>query len=98
MKYAPEFPGHFKSIEEARAFCARFFDFYNTQHYHTGIALLTPEMVHPGKAAAVQSARQETLDATLARKPGRFSKGSPKVLPLHKEVCINRVEPQKPED
>jgi len=94
LKYAPKFPGHFQSIEEARDFCARFFDFYNTQHYHTGIALLTPAMVHLGKAAAVQSARQETLDAAYARKPGRFSKGSPKVLPLHEEVCINRVEPK----
>jgi len=93
VKYAPEFPGRFESIEEAREFCAAFLTFYNTQHYHTGIALLTPEMVHTGKAAAVQQARQETLERAYARQPGRFSKGSPKVLPLHEQVCINRVEP-----
>lgn len=94
VKYAPEFPGHFESIEEARVFCARFLDFYNTQHYHTGIALLTPQMVHLGKAATVQQARQETLNRAYANKPVRFSKGIPKVLPLHEQVCINRVEPQ----
>jgi len=97
VKYAPEFPGRFESIEEAREFCAAFLTFYNTQHYHTGIALLTPEMVHTGKAAAVQQARQETLERAYARQPGRFSKGSPKVLPLHEQVCINRVEPQTAE-
>lgn len=94
VKYAPEFPGHFESIEEAREFCERFLTFYNTQHYHTGIALLTPEIVHLGRAAAVQHARQETLNQAYARKPARFSQGAPKVLPLHEKVCINRVEPQ----
>ena len=97
VKYAPEFPGHFQSIEEARTFCARFLSFYNTQHYHTGIALLTPEMVHLGTAAAVQQARQETLNRAYAEKPVRFSNGAPKVLPLHEQVCINRVEPQTTE-
>ncbi len=97
VKYAPQFPGHFDSIAEARTFCAAFLTFYNTQQYHTGIALLTPEMVHMGKAAAVQQARQETLEQAYARKPGRFSKGAPKVLPLHEQVCINRVEPQTAE-
>ena len=68
--------------------------FYNTQHYHTGIALLTPEIVHLGKASAVQQARQAILDQAYVRTPGRFFKGAPKVLALHSEVCINRVEPQ----
>ena len=97
VKYAPQFPGRFASIEEARQFCAAFLIFYNTQHYHTGIALLTPEMVHMGKATTIQQARQATLERAYARVPGRFSKGSPKVLPLHEQVCINRVEPQTAE-
>ena len=94
LKYAPDFPGRFASLEEARLFCEEFFRFYNTQHYHTGIALLTPEMVHTGQAAAVQKARQETLNQAYASLPFRFVKGSPRVAPLHEEVCINRVEPQ----
>lgn len=94
MKYAPEFPDHFGCIEDARSFCKEFFTFYNTQHYHTGIALLTPQIVHTGQAAAVQQARQETLNRAYANKPERFSKGSPKVMALCEEVCINRIEPQ----
>jgi putative transposase len=97
VKYAPEFPGHFQSIEEARVFCAAFLNFYNTRQYHTGIALLTPEMVHLGKATTVQQARQATLNEAYAKKPVRFSKGAPHVLPLHEQVCINRVEPQTAE-
>ena len=84
-------------MEEARQFCADFLTYYNTRQYHTGIALLTPEMVHTGKATTVQRARQETLEQASARTPGRFSKGAPNVLPLHEQVCINRVEPQTAE-
>lgn len=94
LKYAPQFPGRFGSVQEARGFCGEFFTFYNTQHYHTGIALLTPAMVHTGRAAIVQQVRQETLDRAYADKPNRFSQGSPKVTALHKEVWINRVEPE----
>ena len=50
MKYRPEFPSQFSCIEEARGFCVRFFGWYNQEHHHSGIALLTPEVVHYGKA------------------------------------------------
>jgi putative transposase len=93
MKYAPQFPGRFGCLEDARSFCQEFFTFYNEAHYHTGIALLTPAIVHTGQAAAVQQARQETLNQAYANKPVRFSKGEPKVTPLHEEVCINRIAP-----
>jgi putative transposase len=97
MKYAPQFPARFGCLEDARSFCKEFFDFYNTKHYHTGIALLTPAMVHTGQSTAVQQARQETLNQAYANKPARFSKGLPKVTPLHGEVWINRIEPQTDE-
>ena len=35
LKYWPEFPDRFGSIEDARAFCVGFFDWYNNQHYHS---------------------------------------------------------------
>jgi putative transposase len=69
MKYAPQFPGRFGCLEDARSFCKEFFDFYNEAHYHTGIALLTPAMVHTGQVAAVQQARQETLNQAYATSP-----------------------------
>jgi hypothetical protein len=48
LKYRPEFPDRFGSIEDARAFCVGFFDWYNNEHYHSGLALLTPATVHYG--------------------------------------------------
>jgi putative transposase len=50
LKYRPQFPERFGSIEDARAHCKVFFDWYNKEHYHSGIALMTPATVHYGKA------------------------------------------------
>jgi transposase InsO family protein len=49
LKYRPEFPDRFENIEGARAFCRRFFDWYNHQHRHSGIGLMTPAAVHHGE-------------------------------------------------
>ena len=48
LKYCPRFPDRFGSIQDARAFCQNFFNWYNKEHHHTGIALMTPEQVHYG--------------------------------------------------
>ncbi|CDK97807.1 conserved protein of unknown function, containing polynucleotidyl transferase, ribonuclease H fold [Magnetospirillum gryphiswaldense MSR-1 v2] len=47
MKYRPEFPDRFGSIQDARAFCRRFFDWYNNRHHHSGIGLLPPKKTGP---------------------------------------------------
>jgi putative transposase len=49
LKYRPEFPDRFGSIEDARAFCVGFFDWYNNRHYHSGLELLAPTTVHYGR-------------------------------------------------
>jgi putative transposase len=46
MKYRPEFPKRFGSIEDTRAFRKKFFAWYNQEHRHSGIAMLTPQMLH----------------------------------------------------
>ena len=46
LKYCPEFPGNFGSIQGARQFCHVFFTWYNCEHMHSGIGLLAPEHVH----------------------------------------------------
>ena len=56
MKYRPEFPERFGSIEHARAFSQTFFPWYNTEHYHSGLGLLTPEDVHYGKVPRILEA------------------------------------------
>ena len=73
LKYCPAFPTTFGSIQDARRFCEQFFDYYNDQHYHSGIGLLTPATVHFGHAPKVISARTKTLQAAYATNPHRFN-------------------------
>jgi transposase InsO family protein len=89
LKYSPEFPDRFSDFAEAEAFCQRYFDWYNTEHYHTGIALLTPEQVHYGKATEILARRQATLDAAFAQNPKRFGGRRPSAGQLPEEVWIN---------
>jgi len=89
LKYRPEFPERFGSIEDARAFCQQFFPWYNQEHRHSGIALLTPEMVHCGTAGEVIEQRQKVLDAAYARNPERFTHARPKHPPQPKAAWIN---------
>jgi putative transposase len=88
MKYRPEFPERFGSIEDALAFCRVFFPWYNDEHRHSGIAHLTPRQVHYGLPAEILSERQRALDMAYEAHPERFSK-RPIVPSLHKEVWIN---------
>jgi transposase InsO family protein len=74
LKYRPEIPERFGSIEHGRATFTALFDWYNERHYHTGIALLTPSDVHHGRATAIIAARQNVLDAAYQRHPERFAK------------------------
>jgi putative transposase len=57
LKYRPDFPDRFASLHDARAFCRRFFGWYNTEHRHSGIAWHTPHNVHHGHAEAVHVPR-----------------------------------------
>lgn len=94
MKYRPEFPERFGSLQEARAFCQRFFAWYNTEHRHSGIAMLTPQMVHYHHADAVIAHRDLVLAEAFERHPERFVHGLPMVPRLPEAVWINKpVEP-----
>src|SRR5450759_3002353 len=90
MKYRPEFPDRFGSIQDARAFCQTFFAWYNEGHRHSGIGMMTPAMVHHGLASEVLESRQLVLDAAYADHPDRFVRSPPTPLPLPKEVWINK--------
>jgi putative transposase len=93
FKYMPEYPERFGSIEDARAYCQRFFAWYNQDHHHSGIVLLTPEMLHYGRAGEVIEQRQQVLDAAYARNPERFTNARPKHPPQPTAVWINPPKP-----
>lgn len=89
LKYRPEFPERFGCIEDARAFLTGFFAWYNAEHKHSGIALLTPEKVHYGQAVEALAARQEVLNQAYERHPERFVRKQPQAPELPREVWIN---------
>jgi putative transposase len=93
LKYMPEFPERFGSIEDSRAFGQKFFPWYNHEHHHSGIALLTPEMLHYGMAGEVIELRQQVLDQAYARNPERFVRARPKHPPQPTAVWINPPTP-----
>jgi putative transposase len=90
MKYRPEFPDRFGSIEDARTFSQTFFPWYNKEHYHSGLGLLTPEDVHYGRAADIIKAREEVLMDAYEKHPERFKRNIPKPMPVPQEVWINK--------
>ena len=95
MKYRPGYPDRFGSIQDARAWARPFFHWYNHEHYHSGLALLTPATVHYGHAQAVLEQRQETLQAAFAAHPERFVRGAPRPPSLPSEVWINKPPPEQ---
>jgi putative transposase len=90
LKYRPDFPQRFGSIEDARAFCQSFFPWYNQEHHHASIGLLTPHMVHHGQAEQVLEARHKVLTEAYQAHPKRFVKGAPVPISLPRAAWINQ--------
>lgn len=89
LKYRPEFPDRFGSLEDACAFCRAFFAWYNTEHCHSGIGLHTPEAVHYGLAAERNEHRARVLLEAQAARPERFVRKLPEPPALPTAVWIN---------
>ena len=92
MKYRPDYPDRFGSIQDARTWARPFFHWYNHEHHHSGLALLTPATVHYGQAQSVIDQRQMVLQAAYAARPERFVRGVPKPPSLPTEVWINKPQ------
>ncbi len=89
MKYRPDFPERFGAIQDTRAFCRGFFDWYNAAHRHSGIAMMTPEQVHHGRAGLVLERRGKVLAGAYNTHPERFVRGMPAPAELPGAVWIN---------
>ena len=92
LKYHWSYPGAFAGVAEGREYFALFFRWYNNEHRHSGIAYLTPDCVHEGRADVQLDARQRVLDAAYTANPERFGR-APKVPELAREVWINPPSP-----
>ena len=89
MKYRPDFPRRFGSYEDALRFCREFFSWYNNDHYHSSIGLLTPSSLHYGRAEGIRLSRNEPLQAAWQKMPERFVHGKPQSPKLPEAVWIN---------
>jgi putative transposase len=96
MKYRPDFPERFGAIEHGRAHCLDFFRWYNTEHRHGGLGLLTPHDVHHGLASARLGARGAVLAAAFVAHPERFPAGAPSAGVVPAEVWINKPKQASP--
>jgi len=93
LKYRPEFPDRFGCIQDSRAFCQGFFRWYNEEHRHSGLGLLTPAMVHYRQAESIVRQRKAVLDVAYQLHPERFVRSAPKPPALPNEVWINKPVP-----
>ncbi len=89
LKYQPEFPQRFGCIEDAKAFCRHFSTWYNQDHHHAGIGLMTPDQVHYGQANAVHAARQQILARAYQTNPERFVRKMPEPPAVPTATWIN---------
>jgi putative transposase len=97
LKYRPAFPERFGSLQDARSFSQDFFAWYNDEHRHSGLGLLSPTVVHHGLAHEAIERRRAVLDAAYAAHPERFVQKPPQPLPVPQEVWINKPQ-QTPEN
>lgn len=89
LKYRPDFPERFGAILDARAFGETFFDWYNHEHRHTALGLMTPAAVHYGRAHELRNQRTHVLERAFQTNPERFVHGKPRPPKLPQAVWIN---------
>lgn len=89
LKYHPGFPGRFEDQAAATHYVRSFFPWYNNEHRHSGIAMLTPADVYFGRSQRILANRRQVLDTAYAANPERFPRGMPKTACLPAAVYIN---------
>ena len=95
MKYRPDYPDRFGCQPDARAWARSFFDWYNNEHHHSALGLMTPADVHFGRAPIIIQTRQQVLCAAYEKHPERFVNGPPQAPQLPEAVWINPPEKSK---
>jgi putative transposase len=92
LKYRPEFPDRFGSVQHVRDVGHDLFGWYNNEHHHSALAWLTPAVVHYGHADELLDVRYRTRLAAYAEHPERFVRGEPRRETLARQVWINPPE------
>lgn len=98
LKYRHDFPDRFGCIEDARAWCSGFFDWYNLAHRHSGIGMHTPADVHFGHAEQLREMRADVLASVYQQHPERFVRRPPEPPKLPAAAWINKPAEPRPDD
>jgi len=98
LKYRPDFPDRFADLNAAQAWCRSFFEWYNFDHRHSALALMTPAVVHYDQVQLVQARRQQVLQAAFEAHPERFVRGYPTLPQVPSQVWINNPNPKEASD
>ena len=91
QKYQPDYPGRFTDVSHARRWCEGYFDWYNFEHHHSGLAGFAPEQVFTGRYKKIAEIKQRTLDERYKKNPERFVRGRPTTPMPPVAVAINPI-------
>jgi putative transposase len=74
MKDRPSYPRQaFASLEEAKAWVARFVTWYNSEHLHSGIRFVTPDDRHFGREGLVLAQRRAVYERARGSAAARWT-------------------------
>ena len=93
QKQQSDYPQRFDGIAHAKRWCADYFDWYNRDHHHAGLAGFTPEQVFTGRHHQIADDKQAALDRAYQTTPQRFVRGRPRVSMPPATVTINPFTP-----
>lgn len=92
LKYRPEFPYKgFETLEQARSWSAKFVNWYNCEHQHSGIKFVTPDQCHTGVYIDVLKNRKEVYEQAKQKHPERWSR-STRDWSAHESVALNPMK------
>jgi putative transposase len=95
LKHTPAYPKlPFASLEDARRWVARFVDWYNGEHRHSGIRYVTPNERHFGQEAAILARRQQVYERARRRNPQRWTGNTRNWTPVG-QVELNPPSPKQ---
>lgn len=82
-KTHPDYPGYFEMIEKGTEYFKEFFRWYNEEHLHTRIGMVTPEQRHSGEWVEIQEERDRIKATTFAAR-----------RKYNKKLCVENKESQ----
>ena len=91
VKRAPEYPGQFLDDGQAVGYFAKYFDWYNSEHYHSGIDYVTPLQAHTGLREKIVARRLSQQRAQRLRRRLANQKSSRQKTRNHNPIAASLV-------